>query len=112
MDTANSNKALVLKYFNSWQVQDFAALRESLDDNVEFDMNGSIIKGADMFVEICKNGINWEKVDLLDSIFTDDKSALIYDGLTAKGEKVRVGEIVSVANGKIVKAVAAIVGNA
>ena len=106
-----ANKELILKYFYSWQKGDFDALRNSVHDNVEFDLNGNKITGADTFVEMCKKGVKWEKVDLLDSIFYANKSALIYDGITEKGEKVRVGEIISISEGKIIKAIAAIVGN-
>ncbi|NER12223.1 hypothetical protein GWK08_02100 [Leptobacterium flavescens] len=112
MDNTKTNKELTLAYFYSWQKGDFEALRNSLHDKVEFNLNGSKIVGAEPFVEMCRNGIKWVKVDLLDAIFTTDKSALIYDGLTEKGEKVRVGEIISISDGKITKAVAAIVGDA
>ncbi|MDN5212229.1 nuclear transport factor 2 family protein [Fulvivirgaceae bacterium BMA12] len=112
MDTVENNKALTLRYFYSWQKGDFDALRSSLSDEVEFDLNGNKIAGADTFVEICKNGIKWKKVTLLDAIFDTNKAALIYDGITGKGGEVRVGEIITITNGKIVKAVAAIVGEA
>lgn len=112
MDTIENNKALTLRYFYSWQKGDFDALRNSLSDQVEFDLNGNKIAGADTFVEICKNGIKWKKVTLLDAIFGTSKAALIYDGVTEKDKEVRVGEIISIADGKIVKAVAAIVGEA
>ncbi|MDN5204849.1 nuclear transport factor 2 family protein [Fulvivirgaceae bacterium BMA10] len=110
MDTIEKNKELVLKYFYSWQKGDFEALRASLQDDVEFDMNGNKITGADPFVEMCKNGIKWVKVDLLDSIFHHDKAALIYDGITEKGGNVRVAEVITIENDKIRSAIAAIVG--
>ena len=112
MDIIERNKELTLKYFYAWQTEDFDALRNSLSDNVEFDLNGNKIVGADPFVEMCRNGIKWKKVDLLDSVFHVNKSALIYDGITEKGAKVRVGEIISISDGKIIRAVAAIVGEA
>ena len=105
-------KELVHRYFYSWQKRDFKTFRDSLSNNVEFDFNGNKITGADSIVELAKNGLKWNKVDLLDSIFYKDKSALIYDGITEKGDKVRVGEIISISNGLIVKVVAAIVGEA
>ena len=109
---AINNKQLILKYFNSWQRGDFKALRDSLHENVEFDMNGNKIYGADSFIEMCKDGIKWQKVDLLDNVFEEDKAALIYDGITEKGALVRVAEIISIKKSLIIKSYAAIVGEA
>ena len=97
-----SSKDVILAYWKSWQIKDWDLLEGSLADNLDF---GGQPMPRDAFLQMCKQGSPWKDVDLIDSLFTDDAGALIYEGTDTKsGERVRVAEIVRVEGGKVVGA--------
>ncbi len=99
MSTPQATKTIILGYWQSWQDKDWTALRNSLGDT--FDMGGNAMP-ADAFVEFCRKGNPWKDVTLIDSMFTAEGGALIYEGTnTADGSRVRVAEIVRVQDGKV-----------
>jgi ketosteroid isomerase-like protein len=92
-------KAVVEAYFDSWPNQRWDQMRECLADRIEF--NG-IEHDADVFTKGCASGVAWKKVTLIESVICGDKAALLYDGVdTASGTKMRVGEFLTVDDGKI-----------
>lgn len=102
----DQTKELILRYFHSWQQDDYSTLRECLDDDFEVNLNGLTINNADTFVKISESGDAWQEVTLIDAIYTDDKAAIMYEGINGKGLPVRVGEMLSIRDGKIISSVA------
>lgn len=111
MNTTEKTRGLVLKYFHSWQrPPDYNKLRACLADNLEFDGGMFKGKGGDAFREMIEQTESpWENVTLLDSVFTDEKAALIYEGVdTTTKIKTRVAEVVTVQGDKITRIYAVI----
>lgn len=104
-----STEEIVMRYWNSWRNEgepDWASMRSTLAD--ELDMEPGPMS-ADAFVEMCRQGSPWTGVTMVDSLFADDRAALLYEGTnTANGKLVRIGEIVTVVDGKVAKLRAAI----
>ena len=95
MDT----KDVVEAYFDSWPNQRWDRMRECLADRIEF--NG-IEHDADAFTKGCASGVAWKAVTRIESVICGDKAALLYDGIdTATGTKMRVGEFLTIDDGKI-----------
>ena len=106
MNSSEETKKLVMKYFNSWQEpSDFNEMRECLSENFILDAGIFVFRNADDFVKISEqNGTPWKDIELLDSIFHDDKAAIIYEGTEKKSEKkFRISEFITVAEDKIEK---------
>lgn len=99
MSDTQTSKAVILAYWKSWQTKDWAALRASLADSLDF--GGRVMK-ADDFVQSCQQGNPWKDVELIDSLFTPEGGALMYEGTDASsGKRTRVGELVRVRDGKV-----------
>ncbi|MDX1407559.1 MAG: hypothetical protein R3330_05480 [Saprospiraceae bacterium] len=96
-----ATKQLIMNYWRSWQIADWDLLRSSLHDQIHF--GGQAIT-ADAFTEMCASGTPWRDVEMLDSVFTRDSGALLYEGTdTRTGHRIRVGEFVHVENGRIAR---------
>lgn len=108
--TIEETKEVMERYFGSWPNSDFAAFRECLADEIEFDGGDMSYKGdADSFVAMTESGTLWRDVTLRDAVYGEGKAALIYDAIdTGTGLRMRVGEIATIENGKIVKMTASI----
>ncbi|MEM6993615.1 MAG: hypothetical protein AAF721_24085 [Myxococcota bacterium] len=97
--TAAHAEAVILAYWKSWQTKDWDTMRGALADELDF---GGHVMPREGFVQMCQQGKAWDDVKLLDSIFTAEGGALIYEGTnTADGKRVRVAEIVRLSNGKV-----------
>lgn len=85
-------------------------MRACLDDTVVSDLGFAQMTGADQLVAMIEQtGTPWKHVTLLDSVFGDNAGALFYEGVAiADGKKTRVGEHVTVNNGKITRITASI----
>ena len=104
-DDSEATKELVLRYFNSWQRQDWETMRACLADTIDFEgPGGAGPMSADDFTAMCSKGSPWRDVELIDSMFQDGHASLLYKGIDTKNDgKVRVGEFVTVENGEVVK---------
>ena len=92
-------RAVVEAYFESWSSLCWDRMRECLADRIEF--NGTE-HDADAFTKGCANGVAWKEVTLIETVICGDKAALLYDGVdTASGTKMRVGEFLTLDDGKI-----------
>lgn len=101
-----STKELVLRYFNSWQHQDWETMRSCLADTLDFEGPDGQARAmpADEFTAFCSKGSPWREVELIDSMFADGHASLLYQGVDTKNDsKVRVGEFVTVEGGKIAR---------
>ena len=59
----------------------------------------------EQFVQFCQQGNAWNDVELLDSMFTAEGGALLYEGTDSGTEqRIRVAEIVRVEGGRVVGA--------
>ena len=106
MNRSEETKILVMKYFNSWQEpSDFKEMRECLSENFYLDAGIFNFSSADDFVKISEeNGSPWKDVKLLESIFYENKAAIIYEGAEKKSDSIfRVSEFIEVNDGKIQK---------
>lgn len=105
----STTEDVVMRYWRSWHdggEPDWDAMRSCLADTLDLE-SGPM--SADGFVEMCQQGSPWTGVTMIDSLFADDRAALIYEGTnTANGKLVRIGEILTVADGKVAKLRAAI----
>ncbi len=110
-DTRETTRAVILRYFNAWQEPaDLEDMRACLDDAVVSDLGFTQVQGADKLVAMIEGtGTPWKDVTLLESMFTDRAGALFYEGVSVNdGTKTRVGEHVTVENGKITRITASI----
>jgi hypothetical protein len=96
-----STKDLVMRYFNSWQNQDWKMMRHCLADRFSLDSGSMQFQSADQFTEFCMKGERWSKVQLLDSLFQDSKASILYEGQTETGQKMRVAEFLHIEKDKI-----------
>ena len=100
----DQTKEVVLTYFNSWQNKEWDVLRRCLANTFKIDGGKIQFRNIDEFIAFCQNGPSWSKVTLLDSIFQEKQAALLYEGETPTGEKIRVGEFLTLDQDKITSA--------
>lgn len=102
--TTQRTKDVILAYWTSWQDQDWDRMRSSLADDLVF---GDQSMKREQFIQFCQQGNPWDDVELIDSIFTAEGGALVYEG-TDRGskERIRVAEIVRVDAGRVCRATA------
>jgi hypothetical protein len=103
-----SCKDLALSYFQAWQTKEWDKMRACLSKDFKVDAGQIHFHSLDAFIEFCKNGPGWSNIQLLDALFLENKAALLYEGLTPTGEKIRVGEFLEVAENKILRSKVAI----
>ena len=97
--SVRATKEVILAYWKSWQIKDWDMMKGSLADSLDF---GGQVMPRDAFVQFCQQGTPWQDVELIDSLFTADGGALIYEGTDSKdGTRIRVAEIVRVEGGKV-----------
>lgn len=96
-------KTVVMKYFNAWQKQDYEEMRSCLAKQMEFDTGMQKIEDADEYTDFCKKLPAFTKVTLLDSVFSENQAALLYEGISQFGAKFRVAEFMTLADDKIAK---------
>lgn len=96
-----STREIVLNYFYSWQKQDWEAMRNCVTENYYADIGNIQLSSLDHVIEMCKNGVYMEKLELLESLFLNDKASLLYEGKMSGGQRVRVAEFFYIQNGKI-----------
>lgn len=95
-------KELVLTYFQAWEMRDWEKMRSCLSSNFKIDGGQIQFKSIEDFIAFCKSGPSWSKITLLDVLFLDTKAALLYEGMTPTGEKIRVGEFLTIDQNKII----------
>jgi len=96
-------KTVVMKYFHAWQKQDYEEMRSCLAKQLEFDTGMHHFEDADEFTDYWKRLPPFAKVNLLESVFTANQAALLYEGVSEFGAKFRVAEFMSLEEGKITK---------
>lgn len=96
-------KELVMKYFQAWQKQDYEQMRSCLAQQLEVDSGLQKFADADEFTDFCKRLPPFASITLLDSVFTHDQAALLYEGVSQFGAKFRAAEFITLAEHKIVK---------
>ena len=104
----NATKDLVLNYFEAWQARDWKRMRPFLSPKFTIDGGKIQFHSVDAFISFCQNGPSWSQIVLLDALFQDNKAALLYEGITPTGEKIRVGEFFIIEEGKIISSKVAI----
>lgn len=100
------NKKTTLKYFNSWQEPaDFDELSSCLAEDFRIDAGFFAFNGKKEFIEFLKsNPTPWKEVKLLSSIFSENASAILYEGInTANNKKMLVSEHIQFTDKKIVE---------
>jgi hypothetical protein len=103
-----TTEELVMCYFQTWQNQEWERMRDCLSVNFKADGGQIQFHHRDQFIEFCKHGPSWKQVTLLDSLFQKTKAALLYEGTTAKGERIRVAEFLEINQGSILSSKMAI----
>ena len=99
-----TGKELVLKYFHSWQEPaDFEELASCLADGFRIDAGFFAFADRDSFIAFLRsNPAPWKEVTLLASIFSEDKSAILYEGINTENDKrMRVSEIIRIKDSTI-----------
>ena len=99
---------VIMTYWRSWQQRppDLDTMRSCLADELDMEPQPMM---ADEFAEMVAQGSPWDDVTMIDTLFTNDRGALLYQGTnTANGETIRIGEILTVEDGKITRIRAAI----
>ncbi len=96
---SNTTEALIMKYWRSWQDHDWTTMRSCLADEIVF---GGHSMPADQLVTLSENGTPWRDVQMISSLFMNDRGAILYEGTETTGGKViRVAEFIQVQDGKI-----------
>ncbi len=100
---AAETEALVLRYWRSWQRQDFAEMRACLADRVRMGIGTEATTvDTDEFAEQVSGGAPWENVTMQDSVFADGHAAFLYTAHnTGTDSDVTVAEFLRCADGKI-----------
>lgn len=102
MTDPEASKKVILAYWKSWQDQDWDAMRAALAEDLVF---GGQSMTREQFIQFCQQGHPWRDVELLDSMFTAEGGALLYEGTDTGSEtRVRVAEIVRVQGGRVCRA--------
>lgn len=99
-----TNQTLVMKYFESWQQPaNFTISAECLSENFTIDSGFFKFNSREGFIKfLSANPTPWKEVRLLSSIFCDDTSTLLYEGInTANNQRMRVAEHIKTNNGLI-----------
>lgn len=94
-------KELVLNYFKAFQMKDWEQLRSCLDTNFQVDGGQLQFPSIEVFFAFCQNGPCWSPTQLLDAVFVNNQAALLYEAKTPKGEKMRIGEFLTIVDNKI-----------
>ncbi len=95
MDT----RSVVERYFAAWPRRRWDAMRECLADRLQF--NG-VEHDADAFTKGCAQGVAWRDVTQIESVVCGEHAAMLYEGIDTKsGTKMRVGEFLTVREGRI-----------
>lgn len=93
-----------MNYWKSWQIPDWEAMRSCLADSIIF---GGQQLDAQECVLMCRSGNPWKDVQLLAEVFQENNGALLYEGTdSVTGQVMRVGEFISLEDGKIVASIA------
>ncbi len=98
-----ATERLVMDYWRSWQgaTPDWSTMRAALADEID---TAAGVVAADALVAIARGGTPWRDVELVESVVTDDRAALLYRGVdTASDEVVDVAEFLTVAGGRITR---------
>jgi len=104
MSVRRDTRDVILRYWKSWQKQDWDELRDCLADEVRM---GEHAVSADAFTQMCRLGPPWRDVELLHSVFTDGHGSLLYEGTdTRTGRRIRVGEFIDLEDGRVARSVA------
>lgn len=105
MSSTEATREIVMRYWKSWQDQDFQTMRACLADNCTFNLGAMKFDSADQMAKIVQEtGSPWTDVRLIDSVFNGPQGSLIYEGFDT-GEKriVRIAEFLHVEGAKIAK---------
>lgn len=95
-------KTLVLNYFTSWQIRDWELMERCLAPDFRFNSGTHQFDGAAAFLDMCRQGPDWESVDLLESVFTETHGVILYEGVSLLNRaKVRVSEIICCGDGAV-----------
>lgn len=103
-----STKELVLSYFQSWQKQNWTQMQDCLTSDFILDSGMLQFKNREDFIEFCKEGPRWSQVHLIQSLFQEGQAAILYEGSSLDGHKLKVSEFLTIENGKIRKSLAVI----
>ena len=97
----SSTQALILDYFQSWQVGDFELFANTLADDVE--LRGTFsVSGKTQLVAAVEAGNPWEDVTLIDSSFDATGGTIVYTATDkTNGKPQQVAELIRVVDGKI-----------
>lgn len=99
-----NNEALVLKYFHSWQVPaDFDELSSCLSNTFSIDAGFFSFTDKERFISFLKeNPTPWKEVNLISSMYTSNRAAMLYEGVNTENEKkMRVAELIQIEGGLI-----------
>ena len=106
MDADTATRALVERYFHSWQVGDWSALRDCLADEIRFDWGITVYTDPDEFVAAANAGIEWRDVDLLALMAASDRAMILYEATNHTDDvRVRTAEHLTIDSGRITAAV-------
>lgn len=97
-----TTKTIVISYFYTWQNKDWDKMSELLSKDFAADGGQLQFQNREHFIEFCKNGPSWKNVELIDSLFLENRAALLYQGITPASEKIRVAEFLQLCDQKIV----------
>lgn len=95
---------IIMGYWKSWQSHsNWSETRNFLADDFKFDAGTFSTNNADELVEMMKKGNPWKDIKLLDSVITENKGALLYEGTdSVTNTKFRVTEIITVKEDKVI----------
>lgn len=104
-------KQVIEKYLEAWQKGDARAVRSYFADNGRFGRNH--VSADDITKEIIRHP-GWKNIKMLAAVYGDaGDAAIMYEGTDPRtNQTVRSSEFIKVANGKIEKMDAMIIGGA
>ncbi len=103
-----STEEIILGYWKSWQDhENWEETRSYMKDDFQFDAGLFKASSADELVAMMKMGNPWKDIVLLDKAISENKGALIYEGVdTVTNAKIRIAEVITVKDGKVASGIA------
>ncbi|GAA4271807.1 hypothetical protein U6A24_14550 [Aquimarina gracilis] len=105
-----SIEEIIMSYWKSWQSHsDWDVTRRYMKDYFKLDAGIFKTESADQLIEMMKKGNPWKEINLLDFVVTNNKGALVYEGIdSVTNVKTRISKIITVVDNKVASCITTI----
>lgn len=99
-----------MTYWKSWQgYSEWEKTRALMKDDFKLDAGLFQTETADQLIDMMRQGNPWKEIQLLDSVFSENKGVLLYEGIdSVTNSKIRIAEVITVKDGKVATCISSI----